>query len=112
MWRMRGVFSALLSLSLSAATTVAWTPVTNAAPGYDTGPTPAAPQPVSAPELHWGSCSQVIKTPGDVPSAQCGVVAVPVDIGKGPVAHPQDEERERDQHNDRGARREAEEDSR
>src|SRR5947209_13207890 len=74
MWRMRGVFSALLSLSLSAVAAVAWTPVTTAAPGYHTGPTPGASTPLS-----WGSCSQVIKNSGDVPSAQCGVVAVPVD---------------------------------
>ena len=81
MWRMRRLSSALLSFGLSMATAVALTPVTGATPGYDAGPTPSsgAPQPSSAPPLSWGSCGQVISSPRDVPSAQCGTVAVPVD---------------------------------
>ena len=81
MWRMRRLSSALLSFGLSMATAVALTPVTGATPGYDAGPTPSsgAPQPSSAPPLSWGSCGQVIDSPRDVPSAQCGTVAVPVD---------------------------------
>ncbi|MDT5165370.1 MAG: hypothetical protein QOC88_2264, partial [Mycobacterium sp.] len=54
MWQMRGVLSALLSLSLCASAAVAWTPATNAAPGYDTGPAPG-----TSTTLNWGSCSQV-----------------------------------------------------
>ena len=80
MWRMRRLCSALLSSVLPIAAAVAWTPVTSATPGYDAGPTPspATPQPSSAP-LNWGTCSQVLSSPGDVPTAQCGTVAVPVD---------------------------------
>ena len=74
MWRKRGVFSALLSVSLTAATVVAGTPVASAAPGYDTGPTPGSSAPLS-----WGSCGQILHSPGDVPTAQCGSVPVPVD---------------------------------
>lgn len=58
---------ALFSLMLTTA--VAAMPPAGATPGFDT----------VAPQLNWGSCSQVIKTPADVPSAQCGVVDVPVD---------------------------------
>ena len=49
--------------------------------GFDAGPTPspAAPQPASAPKLNWGSCSQVVKSTKGVPAAQCGIVTVPVD---------------------------------
>src|SRR6202047_275967 len=81
MWRMRLLSSALLSFGLSMATAVALTPVTSAAPGYDAGPTPGSgpPQPSSTPPLSWGSCGQVLRSPRDVPSAQCGTVAVPVD---------------------------------
>src|ERR1700722_16562870 len=81
MWRMRRLSSALLSFGLSMATAVALTPVTSAAPGYDAGPTPGSgpPQPSSTPPLSWGSCGQVLRSPRDVPSAQCGTVAVPVD---------------------------------
>ena len=81
MWRMRRLFTALLSLVASIAAAVAWTPVTGATPEYGAGPTPssAVPQPSSAPQLNWGSCSQIISSPGDVPSAQCATVAVPVD---------------------------------
>jgi pimeloyl-ACP methyl ester carboxylesterase len=79
MWRKGQMSSALLSLMLT--TSVVTLPPAGATPGYDAGPTPspAAPQPTSAPQLNWGTCSQVIKAPGDVPSAQCGVVNVPVD---------------------------------
>ncbi|MDT5084003.1 MAG: hypothetical protein QOJ61_1046, partial [Mycobacterium sp.] len=78
---MRRLFTALLSLVASIAAAVAWTPVTGATPEYGAGPTPssAVPQPSSAPQLNWGSCSQIISSPGDVPSAQCATVAVPVD---------------------------------
>src|ERR1700740_3158153 len=81
MGRMRRLSSALLSFVLSMATAVALTPVSGATPGYDAGPTPSsgAPQPSSAPPLSWGSCGQVLSNPRDVPSAQCGTVAVPVD---------------------------------
>src|ERR1700733_1685093 len=81
MWRMRRLSSALLPFGLSMATAIALTPVTGATPGYDVGPTPSsgAPQPSSAPPLSWGSCGQVLRSPRDVPSAQCGTVAVPVD---------------------------------
>ncbi|MGB7109473.1 MAG: alpha/beta fold hydrolase, partial [Mycobacterium sp.] len=85
MWRMGQLFSALLSLVLLLiAAAVAWTPVTSAAPGYDAGPTPSSgvPQPSSAPALNWGNCSRVLSSPGDVPSAQCATVPVPVDYGQ------------------------------
>jgi len=77
MWRMRRVFCALLSMSLAAATVVAGTPVSSAAPGYDTGPTPGSSAPLS-----WGSCRQILHSPADVPTAQCGSVPVPVDYNK------------------------------
>src|ERR1700753_3954078 len=81
MWRMRRLSSALLSCGLSMATAIALTPLSAATPGYDAAPTPSsgAPQPSSAPPLSWGSCGQVLHSPRDVPSAQCGTVAVPVD---------------------------------
>jgi pimeloyl-ACP methyl ester carboxylesterase len=80
MWRMRQMSSALLSLTLTMSATVVATPLSGATPGY-AGPTPspAAPQPSSAPPVNWGSCSRVVKSPGDVPGAQCGTVTVPVD---------------------------------
>jgi pimeloyl-ACP methyl ester carboxylesterase len=80
MWRMGQLFSALLSLGLLLPlAVVAWTPSAGATPGYDAGPTPA-PQPLS-PQPNWGSCGQVLRSPGGVPGAQCGSVAVPVDYG-------------------------------
>jgi pimeloyl-ACP methyl ester carboxylesterase len=81
MWRMRRLFSGLLSLVLSVVAAVASTPVTSATPDYDAGPTPSSgvPQPSSAPQLNWGNCSGFLKSPGDVPSAQCTTVPVPVD---------------------------------
>src|SRR6202020_3651048 len=81
MWRMRRLSSALLSYGLSMATAVALTPVAGAMPGYDAGPTPSSgpPPPSSTPPVSWGSCGQVLHRPGDVPNAQCGTVAVPVD---------------------------------
>ncbi len=48
--------------------------MTSAAPGYDTGPTPGA-----SAQLKWGSCGQTLRSPTDVPTAQCGSLAVPVD---------------------------------
>jgi pimeloyl-ACP methyl ester carboxylesterase len=83
MWRMRLMFSALLSLVLSVAAVVP-SPVTRATPEYDAGPTPSSgvPQPSSAPQLNWGNCSGFLKAPSDVPTAQCTTVAVPVDYAK------------------------------
>lgn len=80
MWRMRLMFSALLSLVL-VVTAVLPPPVTRATPEYDAGPTPSSgvPQPSTAPRLNWGSCSGFLKSPSDVPTAQCSTVAVPVD---------------------------------
>src|SRR5947209_6945766 len=78
MWRMRRMSSALRALLLTTSVAIIATPASGATPGYDAGPTPA-PQPASAPQLNWGSCSQVVKSPRDVPSAQCGTVSVPVD---------------------------------
>jgi pimeloyl-ACP methyl ester carboxylesterase len=81
MWRMRRLSSALFSFGMLMATAVALTPSTGATPGYDAGPTPSsgAPQPSSAPPLSWGSCGKIVSNPRDVPTAQCGSVAVPVD---------------------------------
>jgi pimeloyl-ACP methyl ester carboxylesterase len=63
------------------ATAIASTPVAGATPGYDAGPTPSSgpPQPSSAAPLNWGSCGEVVRSPRDIPTAQCGTVAVPVD---------------------------------
>src|ERR1700759_5866669 len=85
MWRMRRLSFALLSCGLSMVTAIAVTPLTGATPGYDVGPTPSsgAPQPSSAPPLRWGSCGQVLSSPRDVPSAQCGNVT-----GPGAYANP------------------------
>jgi len=70
--------SALRALLLTTSVAIVATAASGATPGYDAGPTPA-PQPNSAPQLNWGNCSRVVKTPHDVPSAQCGTVSVPVD---------------------------------
>ncbi|WP_286670874.1 alpha/beta hydrolase [Mycobacterium paraterrae] len=79
MWRTRQMSSALFSLTLTASVAVA--APAGSTPGYDAGPTPspAAPQPASAPKLNWGSCSQIVKGTKGVPGAQCGTVTVPVD---------------------------------
>ena len=71
--------SALLALMLT--TSVAVAAPAGASPGYDAGPTPspAVPQPTSAPLLNWGSCARFVKSTKDLPGAQCGTVSVPVD---------------------------------
>jgi pimeloyl-ACP methyl ester carboxylesterase len=77
MWRMRRLSSALLVLGL-ASTAVA---PAHATPESDSGqaPGPAAAQPSLAPVLTWGSCSRFVADTGDIPSARCATVAVPVD---------------------------------
>src|SRR5271154_7354596 len=60
MWRMRRLFSALLSLVLPIVAAVATTPIAGAT-------------------LTWGNCGRFLTHPDNVPSAQCGTVAVPVD---------------------------------
>jgi pimeloyl-ACP methyl ester carboxylesterase len=60
MWRMRRLFSALLSLVLPIVAAVATTPIAGAT-------------------LTWGNCGRFISHPDDVPSAQCTTVPVPID---------------------------------
>src|ERR1700719_3158904 len=60
MWRMRRLFSALLSLVLPIVAAVATTPIAGAT-------------------LTWGKCGRFLTHPDDVPSAQCTTVPVPVD---------------------------------
>jgi pimeloyl-ACP methyl ester carboxylesterase len=81
MWRMKRVFSALLSLLLPIVAAVAASPVTGATPESDAGPTPS-PSPPSASQLTWGSCSRLLGEDDKVPSAQCTNVPVPVDYDK------------------------------
>jgi pimeloyl-ACP methyl ester carboxylesterase len=63
MWRMRQLFSALLSLALAIVATAATIP--NA--------------PTARATLTWGNCNRVLTHPDDVPSAQCTTVPVPID---------------------------------
>src|ERR1700722_18153740 len=83
MWRMRRLFSAVVSLAFPVVAAVATTPLASATPESDAGPTPssAVPQPSSAPQLSWGSCGRLLSHPDKVPSAQCTTVPVPVDYG-------------------------------
>ena len=60
MWRMRRLFSALLSLVLPIVAAVATTPVAGAT-------------------LTWGNCGRFLSHSDKVPSAQCTTVAVPID---------------------------------
>ena len=60
MWRMRRLFSALLSLVLPIVAAVATTPIAGAT-------------------LTWGKCGRFLTHPDDVPSAQCTTVPVPID---------------------------------
>src|SRR6201995_1865172 len=60
MWRMRLLFSALLSLVLVTVAAVATTPIAGAT-------------------LNWGNCGRFLSHPDDVPSAQCTTVPVPID---------------------------------
>ena len=60
MWRMRRLFSALLSLVLPIVAAVATTPVAGAT-------------------LTWGNCGRFLPHPDNVPSAQCTTVPVPID---------------------------------
>jgi pimeloyl-ACP methyl ester carboxylesterase len=60
MWRMRRLFSALLSLVLPMVAAVATTPIAGAT-------------------LTWGNCGKFLSHPDDVPSAQCTTVPVPID---------------------------------
>jgi pimeloyl-ACP methyl ester carboxylesterase len=60
MWRVRRLFSALLSLVLPIVAAVATTPTAGAT-------------------LNWGNCGQILSHPDDVPSAQCTTVPVPID---------------------------------
>lgn len=63
MWRMRPLFSALLSLVLLTSAVVATIPIA----------------PTAHATLTWGNCGRFLKHPDDVPSAQCTTVPVPVD---------------------------------
>src|SRR5271168_4280706 len=60
MWRMRRLFSALLSLVLPIVAAVATTPIAGAT-------------------LTWGNCGRFLTHPDNVPSAQCTTVPVPID---------------------------------
>src|SRR6201990_330000 len=60
MWRMRRLFSALLSLVLPIVAAVATTPIAGAT-------------------LTWGNCGRFLDHPDNVPSAQCTTVPVPID---------------------------------
>jgi pimeloyl-ACP methyl ester carboxylesterase len=60
MWRMRPMFSALLSLVLAMAAAVPVAPTAHAT-------------------LTWGSCTKFLDHPDDVPRAQCTTVPVPID---------------------------------
>src|SRR6201998_3875678 len=60
MWRMRRLFSALLSWVLVTVAAVATTPIAGAT-------------------LTWGNCGRFLSHPDDVPSAQCTTVPVPID---------------------------------
>jgi len=77
MWRVGQLSSALLSLGV-VLTAVA---PAHATPESDSGqtPGPAISQPTAAPLLTWGSCSRFVDDTGDIPSARCTMVPVPVD---------------------------------
>ena len=70
MWRMRPLFSALLSLVLLTATAIVTTPTAHAT-------------------LTWGSCGRFLKHADDVPTAQCTTVPVPIDYGNPGVGQAQ-----------------------
>jgi pimeloyl-ACP methyl ester carboxylesterase len=63
MWRMRRLFSALLSLVLPIVAAVATIPIA----------------PIANATLTWGNCGRFLSHSDNVPSAQCTTVAVPID---------------------------------
>ncbi len=63
MWRMRRLFSALLSLVLAIVAVAATIPIA----------------PTARATLTWGNCGRFLKHPDDVPTAQCVGVPVPID---------------------------------
>lgn len=77
MWRMRRVSSALLSFGLLASAVAP----AHATPEPDNGQTPgsAIPPPTAAAAVVWDSCGRFVADTGDIPSAQCATVPVPVD---------------------------------
>ncbi len=63
MWRMRLLFSALLSLVLAIVAAVAT----------------LVSAPIAGATLTWGNCGRFLSHPDDVPTAQCTTVPVPID---------------------------------
>jgi pimeloyl-ACP methyl ester carboxylesterase len=63
MWRMRRLFSALLSLVLPIVAAVATIPIA----------------PIASATLTWGNCGRFLSHSDNVPSAQCTSVPVPID---------------------------------
>jgi pimeloyl-ACP methyl ester carboxylesterase len=81
MSRRRTLSSALLSFGLLLAwQTAVALPVAGATPEPGAGQSPSpAPPPAAAPQQNWGGCSQFLDNAGDVPTARCTTVSVPVD---------------------------------
>ncbi|WP_343600703.1 alpha/beta hydrolase [Mycobacterium sp.] len=87
MWRARRWGSALLAVGLL----VCWVPPAGATPepGADSAPGSTVSAPSGVPQLSWGTCNRFLDDTGDIPTAQCSTLAVPVDYGNPGAAQAQ-----------------------